>query len=325
MDYNYQNKFKEISNITRTGYRALFLLKQLSKNPLSREEIINLLQKDPIINKDLSKDTITYTVNTLKKAGCVISRPTKKTNHKYILKSHPFNILLKKEHIEALLEFRDTVVSYNDWELLIHLNNFYAKLAKVAPDTETRNALYFKHPLKDISFDVMNKLIIYSKTGRKAILLYESPVNGVEKLEFSPEFIAFENEKLYIWGHNLKYDNYGYLRIDKIKDIVNHIYSAPKAANDNFKKTTINVMYRLRGHSALMYQPNEYEIMIESRKDTKDSLKFPVLIKAEVSNKFNFYQRILSYGTDCQIISPEHIKQEFVKILKSIKAGYSNG
>lgn len=321
MNYNLQNKYKEISNITRTGYRALFLLKKLLEKPLSREEMINILQQNPIINKDLSKDTVTYTVNTLKKAGCIISRPTKKTNNKYVLKSHPFNILFDKKHISALLDFRDTIISHNDWELLIHINNLYAKLAKIAPDTETRNALYYKHPLNEVNFDIINNLIIYSKTGKKALILYESPVNGIEELEFSPEFITFENEKLYIWGHNLKYNSYGYLRIDKIKNIINHIYCAPKAADDNFEKTIIPVQYRLKGYSASMYSPNEYEIIEETDKEKE----YPLLIKAEVSNKFNFYQRILSYGKDCKIISPEPIKKEFVDILKSIKAGYNNG
>lgn len=321
MDYGLQKIYKEKSNITRTGYRALFLLKKLALSPLSREEIIKVLEPDPIINKDISKDSVTYTINTLKKAGCVISRPTRKTANKYVLKSHPFNITLKEEHIDALLTFRDTIVSHGDWELLIHMNNLYAKLARIAPNAETRDALYYKHPLRDINFDIINNLIIYSKTGRKALLLYDSPINGEEELGFSPEFITFENEKLYVWGHNLKYNSYGYLRIDKIKDILTHIYSAPKADEDNFKKPVINVKYRLKGYSAIMYSPNEYEILA----DDDDTKEFPLLIRAEVSNKFNFYQKILSYGTDCKIISPESAKKEFLDILKAIKTGYDHG
>ena len=52
-----QNKnLNENSNITKTGYRALFLLSQLIKQPLSRNELIEILEQNPIIDKDLSKE-----------------------------------------------------------------------------------------------------------------------------------------------------------------------------------------------------------------------------------------------------------------------------
>lgn len=320
MYYGIQNKYKQITNITRTGYRALFLLKKLSEIPLTREEIIQLLQKDSIINKDLSKDTITYTINTLKKAGCVISRPTKKTNHKYILKSHPFNIRLKPVHVKALQSLRDTFATYEEWELLLYLSNLYIKLAKIAPDEESANIFRFKHPFKNIDLNIMNTLALYARAGKKAVLLYESPVHGIETLEFCPEFFTLERKNIYVWGYNLKYDTTGYLKIDHIKDIVSNIYSAPKAPENSFQKTPVNVKYILRGESASLYIPNEYEVLLK-----KENSKDPVItVRAEVSNKFNFYQRILSYGTDCTILEPEQIKDEFIKILKSIKAGYNN-
>lgn len=308
------------SNITKTGYRALFLIMQLIQKPLSRDELVEILEADPIIKKDLSKDTITNTINTLRKAGCIISRPTQKTNNKYVLKSHPFNVLLSKEQIDALQTFRNCVVSNGDWRFLVYLNNLYLKISKFAPDEQSREILCTKHPFNEISLDIINNLLLFIKTKRKAVFVYKSPKHGLENLEFSPEYITFENEKLYVWGHNLKYDSFGYLRIDKIKEINTDLYKAPKASDDGFIKTSVDVEYVLKGYSAKTFIANEYEQIQETLSDGEYSLK----ILATVNNEFNFYQRILSFGADCKILTPDSVKNEFVEILKSIKAGYEN-
>lgn len=313
-----KTKIKSKNNITRTGYRALFLLLKLIENPLSREEIIELLKKDPIINKNLSKDTVTYTINTLKKSGCIISRPSQKTNNKYVLKYHPIDIKLTEEHVQALQTFRDNIISLGDWELLIYLNNLYAKFAQIAPNEEIKNKLLYNQPLANIDYDIINKLIFHIKTVRKAKLVYNSPQNGLESFEFTPEYITLENSKLYVWGYNYKYEIFGYLRIDKIKKVITKLNSTQTP----YSQTHLGekIIYKLKGYSALMYSMNEYE-SIEQHNHLGE---YPLTIKAHVNNKFNFYQRILEYGTDCIIVKPDSAKQEFLKILKSIKSGYKN-
>ncbi len=69
-----------------------------------------------------------------------------------------------------------------------------------------------------------------------------------------------------------------------------------------------------------MYGENKEETVTYEDKDSE----YPLTISAEVSNRFNFFQRILSYGTDCLIISPESAKAELKEHLKNIKAGYEN-
>ena len=126
------------NNISKTGYRALFLLKKLMESPKSREELLECFEQDIVIKNDISKDTITNTINTLRKAGCIISRPTQKTNNKYVLKSHPFNVLLSKEQIDAALKFA----------------NVYAKISKLAPNQETQMRLLFEHPQKSVKYEI---------------------------------------------------------------------------------------------------------------------------------------------------------------------------
>lgn len=312
-----QNKnLNENSNITKTGYRALFLLSQLIKQPLSRNELIEILEQNPIIDKDLSKDSITITINTLRKAGCIISRPSQKTDNKYVLKSHPFGIHFNKIQIKALQTFKEGVIARENWQLVFHLNNLFSKISDLAPDKASAEILNSNHPFNDIDIDILNTLILFIKTHKRAKFIYKSPRHGLEELEFSPEYITFEHQKLYIWGHNLKYDNFGYLRIDKIKEITTPIYTAPKS-EQNYTQQVVEAEYLLQGVCAQTFKCNEYEEIIE--KD-ESSIK----VRAYVKNKFNFYQRILSFGTDCKLLSPKSVQKEFLKILKNIKAGYKN-
>lgn len=317
MDFVYNQELQEKKNITKTGYRALFLLMQLIQQPLSRDELLAIFEQHPIINKDFSKDTITNTINTLRKAGCIISRPSLKTDHKYVLKSHPFHILLDKKHIDALQTFREGVISDGSWQQVLHLNNLYAKLAKLAGDEISADILKNNHPFNKINIDILNEIIIFIKTRKKAKFLYLSPENGEEELDFSPEKITFENQKLYVWGHNLKYDDFGYLRIDKIKKILTPVYNALSADDYKNSKQIVEVEYLLKGYSAQTFICNDDEEII---KTTESEL----LVKARVRNKFYFYQRILAFGTECRLLSPQSVREEFLRILKDIKAGYKD-
>lgn len=308
------------SNISKTGYRALFVLFKLMELPRTRDEILELFSKDPILKHDISKDTVTITVNTLKKAGCIISRPSQRTSNKYVLKSHPFNLHFSMENIDALQALRESIITFQDLYLLIYLNNFYIKIAHLAPDEETKNILIYKHPLTEINYDILNELVIYARIKKPINICYDSPENKKENLDFIPEYLTFESEKLYVWGYCKKYDEFAYLRVDRIKRVnLVTAYSVPEE-NIEFKKPVETVVYKLKGYSALMYGENKEETVTYEDKDSE----YPLTISAEVSNRFNFFQRILSYGTDCLIISPESAKAELKEHLKNIKAGYEN-
>lgn len=310
------------SNISKTGYRALFVLIKLLEAPYTREELVEICKNDPIINKEFSTDTITYTINTLKEAGCIISHPNQKYGHKYLVKYHPYNALLKKEHVSTLQALRESLATLNDWELIIYLNNFYAKLAKIAEDEESKQHLIYNHPLKNIDYKILNELMVCAQRTTEHInITYDSPENGLEELDIAPEYMTYENDKLYVWGHCKKYDQISYLRVDRIKRVntVTFTFCADKGKIN--KKPLLKAEYKLKGYSALMYSDNEHEYILSH--DVKS--EYPLTIIAEVKNEFNFYQRLLSYGTDCMIVSPESVKQEFLARLKRVKSRYENG
>ena len=308
------------NNLSKTGYRALFLLFKLIEAPRTAEELINLVSVDPILKNDISKDTITLTINTLRKAGCVITRPTWKSGCKYILKSHPFSTKLSQENINTLQILRDSISTLGDWQLLLQINKFYEKIAHLAPDTESKDLLLYKHALKNVDYQILNELVLYSQLKKTINFCYDSPKHGVEDIDFIPEKITFENEKLYVWGYHIKYDKVCFLRVDKISHICLLTDINIKKQCKFCEENTNCITYKLKGYSATMYSENNNEIIVCS--DSKK--EYSLTIKAYIKNRFNFFQRLLSYGTDCVIISPESAKTDFLQVLKNIKEGYQN-
>ena len=308
------------NNISKTGYRALFLLLKLIESPQTREDILCAFKQDSIIKNDLSKDSVTNTVNTLRKAGCVISRPSQRTSNCYVLKSHPFYTEITQENADALQSLRESIVSLGDWQLLWVTNSLYAKFAQLTDNEEIQNMLLYEHPLLNINYEIVKELLVSAKIKKHANICYDSPQNGLEDLYIMPEFITLENRKLYVWGFCPKYNESCYFRIDRIKkvNLVNFLGKEPDFLNN--KKKTITVEYKLKNLSALTYIGNEDEIVVKEN----SSDEYPLTIRAYVTNKFNFFQRILSYGPDCKIISPNSAKEELLSHIKEIKGRYQH-
>lgn len=309
------------NNISKTGYRALFLLLSLIESPKTRAELIDLFAKDDILGSDVSKDTLTITINTLKKANCIISRPNKKTKNNYVLKSHPFNIKLSENNVLALQALREDIITLNDFELLIYLNNLYFKIAHLAPTIELQNLLLYKHPLNGIDYKILNELVIYTKINKHTNISYNSPQNGKENLDFIPKYFSFENGKLYIWGFCEKHNDISFLRVDRIKKVNLVTFAGKERIGENILPETEIIKYSLKGYSARFYVENENEKIIYSDNEKEST----IVVECCTNNKFNFFQRVLAYGADCKIICPESVKLEFLEVLKNIKRGYLDG
>lgn len=303
------------ATISKTGYRALFLLRLLMEGSKTRDEIAEAFSKDPLIAKDLSKDTVTNTVNALRLAGCVITRPNMRTEFKYILTEHPFSIRISKSQVAYLQELRKGVISFCDWQLIDGVNKFYNKICCFVQDDKAREQLKSNHPLKKIDQKVLTDLVRYAKSKKTVNLVYNSAKNGMETLSFIPDFIQFESDKLYVWGYSFKYDNIGYLRIDKIKSVDIIDFSDNSEILDKYFSKITKVTYKLIGESALMFMENRQEKIL--RKITNG-----LLIEANVYSEFNFIQKLLSYGADCTIIGPTDFKVKFINIIKELRAGY---
>lgn len=306
------------SFISKTGYRALFLLLKLLESPKTRSEILECFKQDSVINSELTKDTVTNTINTLRKAGCVISRPNQRTNNKYVLTYHPFLPTLNEEQVNAINSIRQSVVDSGDWELLVSLNNFCFKLANLIPDISLKNNLLFSHPMRNINMKLFHELSNCCKEKKEINIKYFSSKNGEEYFSFIPELITLEFGNLYVWGYSKKYKEYSYIRVDKIRAIGFSNFPYTRNNINDYEIERFDVEFVLQGLSALLYEENSEDIVVENIDNNK------IKIKTSVNNKFSFYQKILSYGKDCEIISPDFARREILSIVQDMKKRYEN-
>jgi len=306
---------KNFDNTSLTAYRIIKIFNLLLESPLSEDEIKDALKDETTDLKLLSSDTVSIYINTLKSIGCRISRPCKSNSFKYRLEEHPFKINLSKEEIFSLIKIKKYIASFDDWKLFQNTDEVISKIL-LNINEEGKNNLkeVTKFLKREISAQTNPKLLKtlekYCADNRTLHINYLSPASGEKVIMFTAEKINFENNAFYLWGVNAETSETQYIRIDRIKEIkAINIKTAPATAE------IYTVAYSLKGQSAKVFIAEETEKIL--KKNDKE-----ILISAVVQNKFRFIQKMLSFGEDCTVISPDVIKKEVIQKLQSMSNGY---
>ncbi|MDD3150875.1 MAG: WYL domain-containing protein [Candidatus Gastranaerophilales bacterium] len=306
------NKF---DNISLTGFRCAKIFNLLLKTPCTYEEINQFLKTKANGLDDISKDSVTLYINTLRAIGCEIKRPSSKNNYKYVLIDHPFKLSLSSVFLQEFLNIRKHLSLCNNWNFIIDNDNFILKFIEIF-DKETilrwnkmikpkTSYFYTKEEIEKIK--LLNK---YCAKKRRVGLIYISPEKGEKQMEIIARKIICENNTIYLSCLNKETDKILHLRIDRIKDI-----KTVSIASQEKKVVPIIVKYKLTGTSAYLFEPENAEKII--KKNTNE-----IIIETKVYNEFNFIQKVLNYGNNCTLISPEHMKEQVLSKLNRILKSY---
>lgn len=296
--------------ISSTGYRTLFTLKLLMEKNRSINELIDCFKENYITQKSISKDTVRLTINTLKSAGCIISRPSKNNNYKYELISHPFNLQLTETETASILKLRDKLIENLSCMDILILNNLYEKIFSLTSNKEYIDFENETKPLSQIDKNLLYELNNPKLADKKIQILYLSPQKGEENLDIIPHKIKYENGKFYLWCYIFKYEMNNLLNLERIKKI-NYITTTTLKTEDKL----YDVIYKISGISMLTFQAKDYETIMEKNNDY-------IIVKASVNNEFWFIQRILQYCGDFNIISPDFFKEKLINKIKQIRKLY---
>ena len=296
--------------ISLTGYRTLFVLKLLLEKSRTVEELTEYLKNNKLTNKSFSKDTVRITINTLRSAVCVISRPASKNNFRYELISNPFHLNISKNELDAFIKLRERLFDNLSWQEILTLNDLYKKIFSLTENTDYINYVNDTKPLNNINKNLLKELSNPKIIGQKIQINYLSTKNGEENLDIIPFEIKNENESLYLWCYIFKYKMKNLLNLEKIKKI--NFISTEKYHIENNEYT---VTYKLSGVSMLDFHLKDYETILEKTNDY-------IVIKADVKNEFWFIQRILQFCGDVKIISPDFFKEKMINKVKSIRKLY---
>ena len=310
-----QNRLQEKKKsiwISLTGYRTLYVLKLLIEESRSPEELIEILKCNPYTKKSLSKDTIRLTINTLKKAGCEISRLNKSTNYKYVLYSHPFVLNFSNDELNSLLNLRKNASEKLSWQKILILNSFFEKIIKLSMDENKIDYVNSTAFFADVDKDVLKQLSNPNLYGKKVQIKYLSPKQGEEIIDIVVGEISSSQGKMYLSCYNYKYNANSILNVERIREIKT-IYLTNEVEYEDFYE----VEYELFGDSLASYKKENYETIIEKNSDS-------IKVKAQVYNEFFFIQRLLLFGADFKIISPDSFREKIINKIKSIRKRYQN-
>lgn len=307
-----KNKKITYNLMSFTGYKGLVLFDILTEGPKSYEEVCDYFMKHPYVRETISIDTMRVFINSFKLLGCEVKRPKGDDKiSRYQIVSHPFELSMTDDEIQSVLKVYKTLSKNISIEEIFALENFLLKLASLTKNDKFAEDINRVSILKDINKKLIEDLIDCCKKKDQIVINYNSPNSGKKDIEIITDKLEISNNKVYLYGLGLEYNQYGSFLLSRIVKI-NEI-KLSRTIPDNLQE--IKVIYELDG------KPENLECYERILNDDGEK----VLIEASISNTFLFKQKLLEYGSACKVLEPQSFKDEFVSLLKDMKAGYYCG
>ena len=294
--------------ISLTGVRAIVILALLNVKPCSFEEIREFLIASNIVTRSYSIDTIRIDLNTLKYIDCDISKATKTTGNKYVLRSHPFQLKIEQEEIETLRKIYKNIYKNLSIDRLLEYDALFNKLSEANMSEELREELKGISILKSYDKTLVKEVLTDSKKHNTIKILYTSGNTKDVEYDITVEKLGFRSNKLYIYCYNHSINKRTFLNFSRMKKVISRALRS-----ESINSNDIIVEFNLKNYSNYILE--DYEKIIK----TKDNIAF---IQGSYYNDFIALQRLLSFGADCIIVSPSEIKEVLIKKLKSMREQY---
>lgn len=294
-----------------TAIRALEVLKILSYNELTQEEIIDFIFKSKKSEYEMRKDSLYKYLNTFKIFGINVI----KNKNKYTLESIPLKTNFSEKELNTinfLYTYAQEICPENSAKELkkllenllkntnyknLSLENIDTKniLKKIKIKTNKEKTQTFCLLCKEgqrISFDYFNRVLNQQQTfivEPDEVII--TPTGEILKA-FNPEIAEMQNFQ--------------------IEDISNVKQLPTKARTINVKNS---VTFKLKGRLALAYELKNGERVIKMENDN-------IVISNSEEDKDELLRRLLRYGTACEILYPKSYRTKFLDTLKNIKELY---
>ena len=295
-----------------TGYKGLLIFTLLTESPKSYEEVCNYFVNDKYLRETVSIDTLRVYINTFKLLGCEIKRTKGEDKiSRYQIVSHPFELSMDNEQIQSILKVYKNLVKNISVEEILSLEKFLEKVGEYAKNEDFIASIRKISMLREIDKKLLEELIECCKQKCQIIINYNSPKSGKKDIEIAVEKLEVSNGKIYLYGTGAEYMEYtGFLvsRIVRINEV-------------KLTRTIPHVNRELN----LIYELECDEVNLDSNEELLEHKNGKALICAKVNNEFYMKQKLLEYGPSCRILEPESFKEDFVALLKDMKAGYYCG
>ncbi|ACK70143.1 conserved hypothetical protein [Gloeothece citriformis PCC 7424] len=305
---------------------ALEILKLLADKPRYRSELGDILseylEKQGIEAKDVLQK-LTRTIPKLRKCGFIIESAP---HHPYVLKESNFPLILSVEQRQALY-----IAAYflANMGFSAQASQIY-RLGNLSQSDRPPNVKVDFNPPVDYSESHIDTLVQQLQqrieTGCYYQIRYINAQKEERKWDLGLSELRLHNGVLYLFAHvpgapfknfekepNIE-QNYTF-RIDRITNIY------PSSGSAWFWRTfpTLSIRYRMTG-SLVYYQPRRnHEKVIERNLDDKY-----IEIETIEDHLFWFRQRILQYGKNVQVLTPNWLAKNIAQEISLAYQNYNN-
>lgn len=307
-------QFTETNKVTYnlmsfTGFKALLIFSMLSEGPKSYEEISSAIKNNQYLREKISIDTLRVYINSLKRIGCEIKRIKGDDKiSRYFITTNPFELKISTEQANSIIKIYKNLVKNMDIQDILYMDSFFNKISKYIENTEFINIVKNISMLKGIDKILLENLIDCCNKNACVTVRYRSPQSGEKNIKIQTKKIEINNGKIYLYGYGYDYKECTSFPVSRIKEII-EIKNTDSAEVKPFV-----VRYFVNKDK---YNPKDDEKIIQINNDK-------LLIEISITNKFYLKQRLLEYGPAAKIISPDSFKNEYIELLKTMKAGYCN-
>lgn len=297
-----------------TGYKALLLFSLLTEGPKSYEEICEYFFNHPYLREKISIDTLRVYINSLRRIGCEVKRFRGDDKiSRYVITAHPFELKLSDEQIQSVIKIYKSIVKNMDVKELLSMERFFEKIGSYIKNDDFIADIRKISMLRDIDKKLLEDLLDCCDRKEQIVIQYNSPNSGEKSIELIADKIDSSNGKIYLYGTGFEYMQYGSFLVSRIKKI-NEI-KIEKTIPENLKEFRITY--------TLECSPDKLNLA-DNEKIIEKHNNYAV-IEMKTSNDFLAKQKLLEYGPICKVLEPENFKNDFIKLLKDMKAGYYCG
>ncbi|MCQ2957876.1 MAG: WYL domain-containing protein [Candidatus Gastranaerophilales bacterium] len=256
----------------------------------------------------MSKDSFLIYISTLRHIGFEIGKESE--TFTYYLKNNIDMLFLNKNDIKILSEIKKLFLQANNYKDVINYNNFLFKLSKYTDDF-AKNKIMNIVEQSSIKLSEHEKILFLEDcVNNKTPLLILHNSNSIKKtFKILPISLKLENAKLYLWGKDNDIEEPRCLTVDKISEV--------KIIDEKFecyKDKSFGICEFKNQIYLKLFDESNFEIL--NKHNNKD------IVKVYFSNQFEFFQKILTLGTDCKIIENEELKEKFKQLILNIGKKY---
>lgn len=303
-------KYKKISD---TSIRVLETLKFLYEKSASIQDIIRHFEKIDSKNRIYTNEVILKYINTLKVFGFRFA----KEKDKYVLLNSPNQMSFDDKDLRAIYLVGKFSEILPEDRIKENINKFLQDIEKRFSENTKTLAGSLKRPdLTSFPFDYSKYtdcIKIYEKyciDGQRLKLKYKN-INGIKMtIMVEPIDIKYLEQKVYFSVYNPV--------SAQVQDIeINSIISTEQLPI-KMNSTTIcsSVTFRLKDRLAKAYKLHEGEELFRLEQNGD------IIILNKREDRALLLRRLMRYGENCELISPNNLKESMKQLIKNTLSFY---